>query len=294
MAYGNQAGVTHAARYAFWSRRDGNYIVGNNSGTSALTKGDDSGGAMLRVDGIRLLNSTIPEPPRNPHVGDGGTLVTINGRVTEAVTGTLGTATLEFDFAAAVDGRSVYTRASDKVLGHNISRAVSQDLAFVVNQENQNRDTSGSTNENASNWYVTEHLLVEATQLNPEVSGVEYNGQQWDYSLTFNETNVDLFGTTLTAANYGYANNIKLSYFSPAPVFYQTFVGDGAQTTFTIPSDYVPYAEDGDAVIIGVDGTLQTYDATTGYTVSGQTITFNSGAPADGAIIVVHVKFQVS
>lgn len=286
--YGQKSGISHAGRSAFWSRRAGNYIVGNNSATSDITNGDQDGAVMLQAEGFTTFNMTIPEPPRIQAVGDGATLATIIGAITDVIGGNKGYVVLDQDLAAATDGRKLYTRGSDVVLGTNVSKVVQNDLAFVVNQQAKNRTTAvGSLNDSV--WLVREFLLVNATGQFAPISGTAYDPNEHPYSLVFNETNRDLFGTELTVANYGYANNLVLSYYSPAPVVYQTWVGDGTETVFNINSAYVPIEAAANAVQVAVNGAVQAY--TTNYTVSGQAITFGT-APADGAIITAHVKYQ--
>jgi len=290
MAFGMKSGVTHAARYAFWSRRVGNYALGNNSATSDITAGDQAGALFQRAEGLQTFEMNLPEPPRLPAVGDGGTLVTIIGAITETVGGTSGYVVLDIALAAATDGRLVYTLApsNDNVIGLNVSEAVPNDLIFVVSQQAKNRDTSGSATLNESTWLITEFLNVNAVNQFASYSGTAYDANQHPYSLTFNESDRNVYGTQLTTANYGYANHLALRYYSPNPVFFQTWKGDGTETTFNIDSSYVPAAESGDAVLVAVNGTMQTY--TTNYTVSGLDITFAT-APAFDAIITAHVKF---
>ena len=76
----------------------------------------------------------------------------------------------------------------------------------------------------------------------------------------------------MTKANFAPA--VSLSYVT------RNYTGDGSDTTFTVTSGATV-----DSVLVTENGVLQ--KPTTDYTISGTTLTFQGGAPADGVAIQI-------
>ena len=104
-----------------------------------------------------------------------------------------------------------------------------------------------------------------------------------------NHVGKTLWGETIITGDFGLTRGWGLEpYLSEWPVFYHTFVGDGATVVFTL--DQLPVSADGDALQIWIDGVKKAY--TGDYTVVTATgvVTFGA-APGAGAVCVAKVQY---
>jgi len=99
------------------------------------------------------------------------------------------------------------------------------------------------------------------------------------------------WGETISNVNYGLTQAWKSDpYWSPYPITYHTYVGDGGAAQ-TVTLDETPTAADGDAVQIWDNGSKLVY--TTNYTVvtSTKVVTFVGTDPADTQFAVIKYQF---
>lgn len=272
-------------RYIFWSLWDSispSYIAGT-SGT--LSASEDSG--MGRALGISNLATATPEAPLVDRVGDNGLLGSF---ITNPVSGPNGSTVFgSFDqtFDTKVTQRSINAEGP-----HDISLSSNRCYEFlpiflVVNSP-ASSDASGSAGE--AGWVVEEYLYTFVQPLSV-VAKVINTAHEYTHRLIFNERGTLPYGETITNDNYGVIQAWKTDpYWSPFPVFYHTYVGDGGATqTFTL--DKIPVVDDGDHLQIWDNGSKLTHETNYAVNVTTGLVTFVSTDPADGQFAVCKVLF---
>jgi len=261
------------------------YIAGT-SGT--LASGEDSG--MGTLQGASSFSASIPEAVSIPRPGDNGNLGNFQSASADSPTGT----DTYVSFNQTFD-----IKATDRLINavgpHDVSLLSGKcqtytPVFFVVNSPAMS-DESGSEGENG--WVVEEYYYAFAQPLSVADKSIN-TAHNYTHKLTFNERGTMPWGEAITAVNYGVDSAWKSDpYWSPYPVYYQTYVGDGASTqTFTL--DKIPVADDGDALQIWEAGVSLVHS--TNYAVSTTTgvVTFVGTDPADGAFAVCKVMYNSS
>lgn len=273
-------------RYTFWALWDSanpNYIAGTDGSLSA---GEDSG--MGRLLGMTEIVANTPQASSLSRSGDNGVLGSFITNPTESPTGNMAFGSFDQVFDTAVTGRVIKAEgAHDISLSSN--RCYQFSPIFVVVNSPANSDASGSVGEGG--WQVQEYLYAFAQPMS--VSNISQNTvHSYTHSLVFNERGVTAYGETITTANYGVTQAWKTDpYWSPYPVRYHTYVGDGGSAqTFTL--DTPPVSADANGLQIWDNGTKLAY--TTNYTVSTSTgvVTFVSTDPESGQFAVCKYMFN--
>jgi len=271
------------AYYALWDSGSPNYIAGTDG---SLAAGEDSG--MGRLLGITDIAATTPEAPLVTRPGDNGVLGSFITNPTDGPGGSLAFGSFPQVFDTAVTGRVIKAEGP-----HDISlssnRCYSFSPVFIVVNSPANSDESGSVGEDG--WQVEEYLYVYAQPLSVATKTINA-GHSYTHRLVFNERGVLPYGETITNGNYGLVQAWKSDpYWSPLPVYYHTYVGDGtSEQTFTLGK--APAVADGDHLQIWNGGTKQVY--TTDYTVDTGTgvVTYVGTDPTSGQFSVAKVLFN--
>lgn len=272
-------------RYVFWSLWDSaspSYIAGTDG---TLAAGEDSG--MGRAIGLSQISSATPEAPLVTRTGDNGVLGTFITNPTDSPSGSTAFGSFDQTFDTVVTGRVIKTEGI-----HDISLSSNRCYTFspvflVVNSPAQS-DATGSVGEGG--WQVQEYLYAYVQPMSV-ADMTQSTAHSYTHRLVFNERGILPYGETITTANYGVTQAWKTDpYWSPYPVYYHAYVGDGgASQDFTL--DKVPVSADAAGAEVWINGTKQTY--TTHYTVSASTgvVTFTGTLPASGNFAVAKVRF---
>ena len=272
-------------RFAYWGLWDTaspDFIAGT-SGT--LSAGEDSG--MGRALGISDLSLAIPEATIIDRPGDNGILGSFIANPTSGPTGTATYISFDQAFDIAATKRKIKAvEAHDISLSSNVCYNFAP-IHMVVNSPAFS-DESGSIGE--AGWEVEEYLyvFVQPTSVAAKAINAAHN---YTHRLVFNERGILPYGETITESNYGLTKAWKTDpYWSPFPVFYHTYVGDGgAAQTFTL--DKLPVVDDGEHLQIWDNGTSLVH--TTNYSVNVSTglVTFVNTDPATGQFAVCKVLY---
>ena len=274
-------GDARGTSFFFWGVRHGSYL--NGVSTSALANGTAS--AMGRARAINEFAVTRPTATAVAKVGDNGTYGTWTQTPTDAMTGTSGFAIFDETFETVAQGRKIYSDNSYRVVADSANCVNYRSLILIANSPATSQETA---TRGLAGYYVHIYLAVTASP-----SGESYNINEavsFPYSLIFDETALDVFGTTLLDADYGTTQAARLRFFSQYPVHGGAYVGDGSASQ-TIVTSYTPAAASVDAVQVAINGTRRAY--TTDYTVdpATKTITFTGTLPAAGQQAVYLYQF---
>lgn len=271
-------------KYTFFGIRDSaspNYVAGT-SGT--LAAGEDSG--MGRLLNMSDITATTPEAPQITSTGDNGPANTFKSNPTDSPSGSMAFATFDLVFDTKAIGQVIYAEGPHDIA---LSSTRCYDFKPVVIVVNSPAKSNASATYGEQGYQVEEYWQVE-TQPMSVASKATGAAHSYTHSLSFDEVARTPYGE-LAVTNYLVNTAWKtMPYWSKYPVVYHTYVGDG-QSAQTFTLDYLPYAEDGTALQIWINGTKQTY--TTNYTVDNETgvVTFVSTVPASGAFAVCKVMF---
>jgi len=269
--------------YALWDATNPLYISGADGN---LANGEDSG--MGRLLGMSDMSVTIPEAPSIPRPGDNGLLGTFIANPVDGPTGTTAFASFDQVFDTAATGKLI-----NAVGPHDISLTTSRcnvyrPMAIVVNSPAMS-DEAATKGE--AGWQVEEYLYVFAQPTSVSAKGIN-TAHSYTHKLIFNERGIMLNGKAITAVEYGVTEAWKTDpYWSPYPVHYHTYVGDGgAAQTFTL--DKIPYAADGTALQITVAGVDLIYTADFSVSATTGLVTFVGNIPAAGAMAECKILFN--
>ncbi len=274
-------GITYAF-WALWDSVSANYIAGTDG---TLAAGEDSG--MGRLLGITDLSAPAPEAVSIPRPGDNANLGSFISNPTDGPSGTDAFASFDQVFDTAATDRVIETEGP-----HDISYAsnkcnIYKPLFLVTNSPAQS-DEAATKGE--WGWQVEEYLYVYAQSLS--VSAKTINAaHSYTHRLVFNERGVKAWGEAFTEVANGVTQAWKSDpYWSPLPVYYHTYVGDGqAAQTFTL--DQIPATADADHLQIWEAGAGLIY--TTNYAVDAAgLVTFVGTDPANDAFAVCKVMFN--
>lgn len=274
MAVANaNAWVANGVTDVFWGA--------NNSGVPYGSTGTISAGAgagMPRLRGIQSLSIAEPDSPRVYVNGDNGVLTSFLNRATELPGGTMAKGVFDQTFYNWSKGSSV-TELADWDLAPFLAECDNfQNISFIVNSPAQAMETANF----AEAGYQTIFLFNSLVQSKVLTQIQSAQLQVYNDLITVNPAGKTLWNTTLASTIGGYVT------MSPYPVHQHTFIGNASATTHTLT--YTPAADDGDKVLVWVNGTLQTH--TTNYSVNTSTkvLTFAS-APASNAICTILYQY---
>ena len=256
------------------------YLLGGT--TTAPVAGDQDGNPMLELIGVKDFPFTPTDPQRVTVTGNDRPLSQFIFQPTEFPQDNLVFGAADLTFNALAQSTKVRDLGAFSLSAVQPSDADWPDLFMLVGSKAKTQ-TAGA--KNLSIWH---YLLIPRVQVVPKGrSGFNEQGDaQFQYAMNANPFDVHPWGEALSETNEGTTETIAFDFTAPYRVHMHRFTGDGSQVTFNL--DYTPAAEDGDHVLVWVDGTLQDY--TTDYTVSAsaKALTFEAGStPADGAKIVV-------
>lgn len=268
--------------WALWDSADPDFISGTDG---SLTSGEDSGAG--RAQGINDLTIAVPEATIIDRPGDNSNLGSFIANPSSGPSGN--DVYISFDqlFDVAATTRAIKAEGPHDISLSSNSCFVFTPIFIVVNSPAMS-DESGSIGEDG--WAVEEYLytFVQPQSVAAKALNTPHN---YTHKLIFNERGTLHYGETITEANYGVTKAWKTDpYWSPYPIFYHVYVGDG-QATQTFTLDKVPVADDGDALQIWDEGAKLTH--TTNYAVNTTTglVTFVDTTPGDGDFAVCKVMF---
>ena len=272
-----------ATKVAFYGAVVGGYA----NGTSAVALPNGTAQGMGRLKGFQTASVGKPAASAVAVLGDGGVIGGFMAQPQEIKGGDAAVAVVDHNFKALAEGYKVYVDGDYDIMGDTVSCAEYRPLMLVINTPalSQEAGTVGQ-----SGWAVAEYWNVRAQVTGP----AEYNGQEAGYvgqytaTMTMFATDVEPCGRAVTVANYGKRELDSVLYWSPNPVTYHAFRGNGTTTAITL--DEKPAEANGLKVQVWIDGIAQSY--TTNYTVDVTTkvVTFVS-APSNGARVVVRYQF---
>lgn len=249
--------------------------------TSALANAADDG--MERLKGFVSDTLTIPEGGVIPVPADGGIASSYRQLPQTSVTGALVGTELKEAFINLMAGTKLYTQQQHDEIIDSIKCLEFKDMFFVLNVPAKSQE---SATLNQQGWEVTEYFLVQGQETgNARANGAVTNV---NFALLMDEVDTTPYGESITDANFGVTQGYRKRYWSPYPVYYHTYIGDG-NVSQTFDLDYAPVTADGDALIIWQNGTKLTY--TTNYTVSSTTVSFVTD-PAAASYNVCRVQFD--
>ena len=269
------------SRYTFFGVRVGNYLNGATSTT--LANGVTAG--MLRVNGVQNFAMTRPALSTVTVAGDNGKIGQYSIAPTDSVTGTLGTAVFDMNFETVMTKRTLKVSGGFDMTPLSNQCLSYENLVFVINTPAQSNE-SGTKGQ--AGYLVTELYSVQA-QPTGQTFGLN-TSVVFEYTLSLNESDRDLFGTTLSGYN---ANSVfGVQYFSPKPIHYAVYVGDGTSGQATATLDYDIAEASADAVQVAINGTAQTYSTHFTANLTTNKVSFVGTIPASGEIAVIRYMFN--
>jgi hypothetical protein len=266
----------------FWGLISSGYVEGTSG---AIANGGDSG--MGRFQAASDITTTIPPLPNVNLDSDGGVDGAVKGQPDAPPTAVITGGVIDQIIAAAASNLLIKAEGPHDYIGGSQICLTHNPMCFVINRPGAIRDSGADFGQ--IGWEVTEiwNSLADVKQFNQVGRGVQ--GQQI-VELVFNHVGQTVWGETIASADFGVTRLWGLKpYWSEKPVYYHTFKGDGAATTFTL--DETPHSADGDSLQYWLNGVKQTY--TTNYSVVTATkvVTFVV-APAAGERAVFKVLYD--
>lgn len=269
--------------WALWDTAGTNYITGTDG---TLASAADSG--MGRALGVNDFSVSIPEAPLIDRPGDNGVIGSFIANPTSGPSGTAAYISFDQTFDTKATKRSIKSVGPHDI---SLSSNICYDFSpmFIVVNSRASSDESGSIGE--AGWQVEEYLyvFVQPTSVSGKAINTAHN---YTHRMIFNERGILPWGETITEDNYGLTKAWKSDpYWSPYPVYYHTYRGDGGSAqTFTL--DKIPAEADGTHLQIWDNGSALTY--TTNFAVNTSTglVTFVSTDPASGQYAVCKVLFS--
>lgn len=271
------------AHYALYDSASPSYIAGTDG---TLAAGEDSG--MGRLLGISDLAAAVPEAPVVSRIGDNGSLGGFLTNPTDQPSGSMAFGSFGQLFDVAITQRAIKAEGP-----HDISLSSHRCYDFrpfllVVNSPAES-DEAGSLSE--PGWEVEEYLYVLAQPMSVAAHAAN-TPHEYTHRLVFKERDRLPWGELITVGNYGLTRAWKTDpYWSPWPVYYHTYVGDGgAAQTFTLSE--IPVADDGTALQIWDNGTKLEHSTNYAVNTSTGVVTFVSTDPASGNFAVCKVLYD--
>ena len=276
--------IAMGAQYTFWGMWNAAQTYIRGQAVADLTAGGAES-ALALLKGVINLPITVPNAEAIDFPGDNGSVGVMTAKPVGPISAALTTRIEDKNFARAANGNLINANGpydeqvmSNKGLEFN-------SMVLVVNAPAQSAET-GSVG--AAGWDVTELLMVEAHDVHG-LNIASRTPREFLKQLIISERDVRFDGSGIVVGTYGVSQSFLVSYWSPYPITYVAYVGDGgAAQAVTLP--YIPAAEDGDAVQVWYDGVAQVY--TTDYTVSGVTLT-NVGTDP-GAAVTQIIRMQIA
>lgn len=242
-----------------------------------VATGDPWEGYVL--DGSLGLTATIPEPNRVPARGDDRIYYTFNLPPTEGVTGELRLSKLHMEFAAAMAGTKMFGSPPTRKIGLGHEK-IGLEQACIMYGSRQAIDSEAGSAYFGQQCWQTYVFLNASLSLRPPAMEDQTVGETI-YALTANDATVDELGTQFTEVDNGFTQAPFLVIVSRDRFHLDAFVGDNAETDFTLT--YTPVATS--QTIVSVDGVV----LASGWSETGGVVTF-SVAPTAGAKIVVEYE----
>jgi hypothetical protein len=283
--------TTNVKNYAVGATEKVHYARRSESGypsglTSTIAAGSDQG--MLTYKGFASFTETPATAENVPIQGDAGNLGTMFSRAIDNPEGTLTFNAVDADFQALAEDLTVFSDGDRDKTGIDDGCTILNPLSIILNNHATSLE-SASLNEKG--WEVIELYKVTAEKTDDGTSGTEFSAQPQGYNLVFENVSVDMNVETITNTNYGRTSLRGQRYWAENPVIRHTLIGNAVVTSVVL--DETPAAEDGDKVVVYIDGVKKTY--TTDYSVvaSTKTVTFVA-APAADEEVVIDYEYVIS
>lgn len=243
---------------------------------------------MGRLLGFQEAGLTVPEAEAIINSGDNGILSTFLLNPNTAIEGNLNFGVMDLAFEAGTTSRLIEIEGDYDQIVDTAKCLVFADIFLVVNSPAKSKESGSS---GSSGYLVTEYLKINVQPQGSAISNRTVH--QALMKVIANETGNLPSGQTILDADYGLTQGFRRRYWSPYPVYYHVYQGNGgAAQTFTL--DNPPIAANGNALQIWFDGTAQVY--TTDYTVDTGTgvVTFVGTDPAAGVKAIARVQYNPS
>jgi hypothetical protein len=274
-------GATEKVHYA---RRSASGIPEGLTGTIAA--GSDE--SMSTYKGFAEYTDTPATAEDTPIEGDAGNIGTMFSRSLDNPTGTMTFNALDHDFQATAENLTIYVDGDYDKMPIDDSCTVLNPLCMMINNHATSLEAASLSEKG---WEVVEIFKTTAEKTDDSTSGTEFTAQPQGYNLIKENVSVDLNGLAISNTNYGRTSLRGHRYWSENPRQRHTLIGDAIVTTVVLAE--TPVAENGDKVVVFIDGVKKAY--TTDYTVvaATKTVTFVA-APSSNAEVVIVYEYAIS
>lgn len=259
-------------------------IAGIPQGTSGSALANGSSAGMGSIRGVTGIDLAEPDAPTLPILGNNGVIGQFMGQPQALPAGTYTLTVFDEVFHNLSIGLGIEVSGDYDMIAGFPDCFQFADLCFVINAPAQSQE-AGSVGE--SGWAVYEILLANAHSklFTPFATNAvkEFGG-----AINVTLSDQTLYGEALSNTDLRTTRAASIAYWSPNPVTYKTLKGNASATTVTL--DETPFAANGNAVEVYIDGVKKAY--TTDYTVNTSTkvVTF-AVAPSAGAEVVIKYQF---
>lgn len=218
----------------------------------------------LKVSGAVALTVAIPDPQRVPARGDDRTYYTFQLPPTESPTGELRVTKSDFDVIALLTGTLRFGSPPIRKVGLGTDKQ-GEEPAVVLWGSRQAIDSEEGSAAFGTQIWQTYVFLNAVCAVKPATMEDAAIGEI-TYSVVGNDATVDEFGSALTIAEHGFTKAPFIMVTSRYKYMLEAFLGDGAQTQFTLSE--TPHASG--TMLVAVEGVIQ---AAAAYGVTDKVIT---------------------
>jgi len=233
-----------------------------------------------RIGGAEALTITIPDPQKVPAKGDDRIYYTFQLPPTEGVTGELRVTKTNMAVLALLQGALV-TGSPPNVKKIGLATDLQGlEKAVVLWGSRQGIDSDEESVYFGQQLWQTYFLLNAQAVVKPAPMEDATVGET-TYSITANDAGVDELGVAFTEILNGFTKAAYLMIVTKGRFGLDAFVGDNSEDEFVL--SHTPTADS--VTLVTKDGTI----ASSGWALSGNTITFN---PAAGTGVKVMVEYE--
>lgn len=247
--------------------------------TTSLTAGDQDGSGMGRLEGVKVLPITVPDPEIVTATGDDEALAEFTFESADLAGGILETVVKDATFEALCLGIPV--RDIDDITTIAVGQPCDPDREDMCLIFQRRAKSYAAGEKGVSRW---EGVFIPKCTITPMYSD-SFNERAvpaFRYQITLAKTDTLMWGETFGMSLWGTECTAFAQFIADNPVVVQAWRGNGAQTVFNFERTPVS-AVKCSVYIAGIKQTITTH-----YTVDpvAETITFVA-APANNALIHV-------
>jgi hypothetical protein len=278
--------ITQGAQHTFWGTFASDSDTFNGTSDDDLAAGEES--HMARLDGIINVPFTVPGAETLDFPGDNGSKGTMILKPLGASTIAMTASIEDQAFAAIAQKTAVYTDGDYDELGYSNECKAFRPMCMVINAPAQSAE---SATKPAAGWDVTEVLYATVD----DQSGLNFSSRtarEFLRNWAVAERGKRIDGSAVTTAKYENTSLLIVRYWSPNPVIYGVYIGDGSVAqTFTVPYPLAVDPVTAESLKVIEDGVELT--TTTDYTAVASTgvVTFTvAGDPATDAVVIYRAQ----